>query len=232
MAQTLENCTGHSNARKALRIEDVFRISQMRRLRRLIEAVDEYTGEDPLQPWLELLQSNNISGPIPPELGRLSKLHTLDLSNNFLTGEIPISLDHLKSLQYLLLNNNSLSGAFPLSLANMTQLALNLSYNNLSGPIPRFPAKTFDIVGNPLICAKGSEHDCHGTMPMPLSLPLNSSQILPIIVLILTSNSRCFLRRSTFRKIQKSQSCPCLRVQPGVHLPTYSWIWASSLVEA
>ncbi|KAF8410193.1 hypothetical protein HHK36_002715 [Tetracentron sinense] len=31
--QTLENCIGHSNARKALRIEDVFRISQMRRLR-------------------------------------------------------------------------------------------------------------------------------------------------------------------------------------------------------
>ncbi|KAF8399253.1 hypothetical protein HHK36_015118 [Tetracentron sinense] len=124
-----------------------------------------------------LLQSNNISGPIPPELGRLSKLHTLDLSNNFLTGEIPTSLGHLKGLQYLKLNNNSLSGAFPLSLANMTQLAfLNLSYNNLSGPIPRFPAKTFDIVGNPLICAKGSEHDCHGTMPMPLSLPLNSSQ--------------------------------------------------------
>ncbi|KAF8400471.1 hypothetical protein HHK36_013769 [Tetracentron sinense] len=76
-----------------------------------------------------------------------------------------------------LLNNNSLSGAFPLSLANMAQLEfLNLSYNNLSGPIPRFSAKTFDIVGNPLICAKGLEHDCHGTMPMPLSVPLNSSQ--------------------------------------------------------
>ncbi|WVZ06621.1 hypothetical protein V8G54_019967 [Vigna mungo] len=48
-----------------------------------------------------LLQNNNISGPIPSELGKLPKLQTLDLSNNFFRGEIPQSLGHLKSLQYL-----------------------------------------------------------------------------------------------------------------------------------
>lgn len=48
-----------------------------------------------------LLQNNNISGKIPPELGNLPKLQTLDLSNNRFSGLIPASLSQLNSLQYL-----------------------------------------------------------------------------------------------------------------------------------
>ncbi|KAF5207216.1 Lrr receptor kinase serl2 [Thalictrum thalictroides] len=124
-----------------------------------------------------LLQNNNITGPIPAEIGSLSKLHTLDLSDNIFTGTVPSVLSNLKSLQYLRLNNNSLSGPFPMSLANMSQINfLDLSYNNLSGPVPNFPAKTFNIIGNPLICSTGSEQGCNGTVPMPNSPALNTSQ--------------------------------------------------------
>ncbi|CAM8950497.1 unnamed protein product [Rhodiola kirilowii] len=123
-----------------------------------------------------LLQNNNISGPVPPEVGRLSKLLTLDLSNNSFTGELPSSLSNLQSLQYMRLNNNSLSGPIPPSIANLTQLALlDLSYNNLSGPVPKFQAKNFNAMGNQLICAKGSEPGCYGTESMALTLNTNNS---------------------------------------------------------
>ncbi|KAF3430982.1 hypothetical protein FNV43_RR25712 [Rhamnella rubrinervis] len=124
-----------------------------------------------------LLQNNNITGPIPSELERLQKLHTLDLSNNFFTGQIPSTISHLKNLHYLRMDSNRLSGAIPSSFANMTQLTfLDLSYNNLSGPVPSLSAKTFNIIGNPQICATGKEQKCFVTMPMPLSSSLHNSQ--------------------------------------------------------
>ncbi|KAE9619937.1 putative protein kinase RLK-Pelle-LRR-II family [Lupinus albus] len=124
-----------------------------------------------------LLQNNNITGPIPSELGKLTMLHTLDLSNNFFNGIIPPSLGHLRSLQYLRLNNNSFDGECPESLANMAELAfLDLSYNNLSGSVPKILAKSFNIVGNPLICSTGKEANCHGLTLMPMSRNLNNTE--------------------------------------------------------
>ncbi|XP_078171569.1 protein NSP-INTERACTING KINASE 1-like [Carex rostrata] len=122
------------------------------------------------------LQSNNITGPIPQEIGKLLKLEQLDLSNNHFFGDIPKCIANLKTLQYLRLNNNSLSGPFP-TLVDIPGLAfLDLSFNNLSGPVPESPARSFNIVGNPLICPKGSEKECYRVMPMPVSLNLNNSQ--------------------------------------------------------
>ena len=124
-----------------------------------------------------LLQNNNINGRIPAEIGRLTKLRTLDLSSNHFSGEIPGSVSRLRDLQYLRLNNNTLSGAFPSSSANLSHLVfLDLSYNNLSGPVPGSLARTFNIVGNPLICGAATEQDCYGTLPMPMSYSLNNTQ--------------------------------------------------------
>jgi len=75
------------------------------------------------------------------------------------------------------LNNNSLSGPIPSALATMTQLTfLDLSYNNLSGPVPRFQNKTFNVIGNPSICATGRENDCFGTTTLLSNFALNNSQ--------------------------------------------------------
>ncbi|CAN1811613.1 Probable LRR receptor-like serine/threonine-protein kinase At2g23950 [Linum perenne] len=119
-----------------------------------------------------LMQNNNISGKIPPEIGQLSKLQTLDLSGNRFSGSVPDSFGQLVGLEYLRLNNNSFSGPFPLSLAKIPRLA-DLSYNNLSGPVPKFPTRTFNVVGNPLICGSKSTDGCSGPVnsgPLPFSL--------------------------------------------------------------
>ena len=47
------------------------------------------------------LNSNNLTGPIPPELGTLINLEELKLDNNDLTGPIPSELSSLTNLKLL-----------------------------------------------------------------------------------------------------------------------------------
>ena len=83
------------------------------------------------------LVSNNLSGPIPWELGRLEELKSLLLGYNNLLGSIPPSLGTLRRLEFLYLNNNNLSGQIPSELGNLASLQrLHLSVNSFSGPIP------------------------------------------------------------------------------------------------
>ncbi|EYU28436.1 hypothetical protein ABFS82_12G119200 [Erythranthe guttata] len=124
-----------------------------------------------------LLQNNEITGLIPPVIGKLERLQTLDLSNNKITGEIPNSLGNLYNLNYLRLNNNSLGGAIPDSLSKVESLTLvDLSYNNFSGSLPKISARTFKIVGNPLICGQTSQNNCSVVYPEPLSFPPDATQ--------------------------------------------------------
>ncbi|GAV61968.1 Pkinase domain-containing protein/LRRNT_2 domain-containing protein/LRR_4 domain-containing protein [Cephalotus follicularis] len=118
-----------------------------------------------------LLQNNAISGSIPSAIGKLQKLQALDLSNNTFSGEIPASIGDLNYLNYLRLNNNSLTGPCPDSLSNIEGLTLvDLSFNNLSGSMPKVSARTFKIIGNPLICGPKANNNC-SVFPEPLSLP-------------------------------------------------------------
>ena len=80
-----------------------------------------------------LLSGNNLTGPIPPELGTLTALTILHLHKNQLTGPIP-DLSRLTSLTTLWLHENQLTGRIPPLPASLTTLWLH--DNRLSGPIP------------------------------------------------------------------------------------------------
>ena len=83
------------------------------------------------------LWGNEVSGTIPAELGRLANLNTMNLGNNELSGTIPAELGDLTYLQSLYLIGNELSGPVPAELGGLTNLqSLNLGNNELSGPIP------------------------------------------------------------------------------------------------
>ncbi|PKU87894.1 putative LRR receptor-like serine/threonine-protein kinase [Dendrobium catenatum] len=85
------------------------------------------------------LQDNRLSGSIPSTLGFNWKyLHELNLSHNALEGSIPMEVVSLSSLtRFLDLSHNSLSGPLPFQVSSLQNLvALNLSYNQLSGEIP------------------------------------------------------------------------------------------------
>ena len=90
------------------------------------------------------LPGNNLSGPLPAELGSLASLTTLDLSDNQLSGTIP-DLSTLTILTSLNLGDNQLSGTIP-DLTALTHLqTLNLRDNRLTGAIPEELGDLFSL---------------------------------------------------------------------------------------
>lgn len=97
------------------------------------------------------LRNCRVSGKIPDQLGTFAKLQLLDLSFNKLTGQIPTSLQDLSTLQYLYLGNNNLSGELPVNIIAPNLIALDVSYNPLSGNLPRNFAKgglSMNVIGS------------------------------------------------------------------------------------
>ena len=110
---------------------------------------DNWLSDAPVSEWFGVetdasgrvirlfLGGNELSGPIPTELGDLTNLGYLALSNNQLTEPIPPELGNLTSLTTLRLSGNRLSGPIPPEMGNFTGiLRLELSDNQLTGPIP------------------------------------------------------------------------------------------------
>jgi hypothetical protein len=80
------------------------------------------------------LDSNQLSGAIPPALGNLDNLQVLGLSSNQLSGAIPPALGNLANLQWLYLYVNQLSGALPRSLMNLQLVGLLYDDTHLCEP--------------------------------------------------------------------------------------------------
>ncbi|PIN00411.1 hypothetical protein CDL12_27086 [Handroanthus impetiginosus] len=108
---------------------------------------------------------NQFSGSIPPEIGNLNSLMSLQLKSNNLTGQIPSSICNLTSLESLHLSENKLQGTIPQCLGNFsTSLSvLALKGNQLRGPIP-----TTFVNGNKLKYLNLNGNKLQGPLPKSL----------------------------------------------------------------
>lgn len=83
------------------------------------------------------LWGNHLSGSIPGSLSRLIQLHTLYLDGNLLDGEVGNTFNPLKNLKHLDLSGNRLRGHVPHGLGTLTNLRdLRLSANFLTSTLP------------------------------------------------------------------------------------------------
>ncbi|KAL7102810.1 hypothetical protein ACP275_08G140900 [Erythranthe tilingii] len=81
---------------------------------------------------------NLFSGVLPQQLSFLHRLKFMSFRANTLSGEIPPWLGLLTKLEFLSLGNNSFTGSISSSLSNLTNLQLLVfDYNSLQGFIPQ-----------------------------------------------------------------------------------------------
>ncbi|KAF7840778.1 receptor protein kinase-like protein [Senna tora] len=124
------------------------------------------------------LRSNYFSGKIPSGVFDSVLLQTLDLSSNLFNGSLPEDFDG-GGLKYLNFSYNKISGTIPPSFGKKLpeNAIIDLSFNNLSGPIPISLAllsqKTESFSGNPDLCGKPLKILC--SIPSTLSNPPNST---------------------------------------------------------
>lgn len=118
------------------------------------------------------LSQNNFTGPLPNGFGSgLVSLEKLNLSFNKFNGSIPSNMGNLSSLQGTVdFSHNLFSGSIPASLGNLPEkVYIDLTYNNLSGPIPQNGALMnrgpTAFIGNPRLCGPPLKNPCSSDVP-------------------------------------------------------------------
>ncbi|KAM1601276.1 hypothetical protein ACFXTN_023614 [Malus domestica] len=114
-----------------------------------------------------VLAQNHFSGSLPQGMGiSFVHLQKLNISFNILGGSIPEEMSNLSSLRSTLdMSHNLFNGSIPPSLGSLPETVyIDLSYNNLSGPIPLNGALInigpTAFVGNRLLCGLPLKISC------------------------------------------------------------------------
>ncbi|KAM3238014.1 hypothetical protein P3L10_013044 [Capsicum annuum] len=120
-------------------------------------------NNDQLVGYLDL-HSCNLSGQIPKSLWNLTRIETLDLGDNQLEGPIfHLFTDGLQNLNTLRLSHNSLDGAIPSSVFSLPSLSvLDLKDNHFSGQLRDFR------YNSALVYIDISENQLQGPLPMSI----------------------------------------------------------------
>ena len=122
---------------------------------------------------IETNDYNQLTGTIPVELGKLSRLKWLNLSYNQFKGKIPEELGNLVNLAGLYLSDNQLEGSMPSWIGNLVNLVgLNLSNNQLSGLIPFSIGDLVKLTGLYL-----SNNQLSGTIPSSIGNLVNLTSL-------------------------------------------------------
>ncbi|KAJ6416785.1 hypothetical protein OIU84_002625 [Salix udensis] len=83
------------------------------------------------------VRDSDLSGRLPPDLAKLTRVQTIDFTRNYLYGTIPVEWASMKNLSYISLTANRLSGNIPGHLGTLTALTyLSLESNQFSGVVP------------------------------------------------------------------------------------------------
>ncbi|GLT50593.1 hypothetical protein SLA2020_454580 [Shorea laevis] len=84
------------------------------------------------------LSRNSFNGHLPPELGKLRRLRFMDLSFNFLDGSIPDEIWLLLKLEIFKVGNNQLTGTISKNIGNLTKLrTIYIGDTKIRGEIPQ-----------------------------------------------------------------------------------------------
>lgn len=109
------------------------------------------------------ISDNRFTGSIPPSLSLLPQLAQFNVSRNLLTGSVPDPPPKLKSFD---ISHNMMTGTLPSKLGKLKMDFVDVSYNQLCGPIPaglnRFGPSRFGhnkcLCGPPLPACKATSY--------------------------------------------------------------------------